>query len=176
MPSEKILAQKQQLVTGLAEQLKASISGVLVDYTGISVEDDTKLRAELRAANVDYSVKKNSIIGRAAEAAGLTGLDDVLKGATALATSTEDLVAPAKILAKFAETHPNFKIKAGFIEGKAATGVEVEALAKLPPKEVLVAKALGGLNAPISGFVMVLNANLRGLVVALNAIAEKQSA
>lgn len=176
MPSEKILAQKQELVVSLAEQLKASVSGVLVDYTGISVEDDTKLRAELRAANVHYAVKKNSIIGRAAEQAGLTGLDDVLQGATALAISEDDLVAPAKILAKFAEGHPTFKIKAGFIEGKVANETEVQALAKLPPKEVLVAKALGGLNAPISGFVMVLNANIRGLAVALGAIAEKKSA
>ncbi|MFT8888497.1 MAG: 50S ribosomal protein L10 [Ethanoligenens sp.] len=176
MPSEKILAEKQQLVADLAEKLKASVAGVLVDYTGISVEDDTKLRAELRTANVHYSVKKNSLISRAATDAGLSGLDDILKGATAIATSEDDLVAPAKIIAKFAGSHPTFKVKAGFIEGKVVSEAEVHALATLPPKEVLVAKALGGLNAPISGFVMVLNANLRGLVVALNAIAEKQSA
>lgn len=176
MPSEKILAQKQELVNSVAEQLKGSVAGVLVDYTGISVEDDTKLRAELRAANVHYSVKKNSIIGRAAEQAGLSGLEDILKGATALATSEDDLVAPAKIIATFAEGHPTFKIKAGFIEGKVASEAEVQVLAKLPPKEVLVAKALGGLNAPISGFVTVLNANIRGLAVALGAIAEKKSA
>ncbi len=174
MPSEKILSQKKQAVADIAEQLKNAVSGVVVDYTGISVEADTKLRAELRAASVHYSVKKNSLISRAATEAGLGEMNDVLKGASALAISDSDLVAPAKILAKFAEDHDSFKLKAGFIEGKVVGEAEIQALAKLPSKEVLVAKALGGLNAPISGFVMVLNANLRGLAVALNAIAEQK--
>lgn len=176
LPSEKVLAEKQQIVEGLAKQLTESVAGVVVDYTGITVEEDTKLRKELREAGVHYSVKKNSLIRLAADKVGLSGLDDALKGATALAFSTTDLVAPARIISKFAEDHPTFTVKAGFIEGKVASADDVTALAKLPPKEVLVAKALGGLNAPISGFVTVLNANLRGLVVALNAIAEKQSA
>lgn len=83
---------------------------------------------------------------------------------------------PRKILCEYAEKSDTFKIKAGFVEGKMIDEASVQELAKMPPKEVLIAKALGGLNAPISGFVGVLNANLRGLVVALNAIAEKQSA
>lgn len=176
MPSEKVLAQKQQAVNELASQLSDALAGVIVDYTGITVEDDTKLRKELREAGVHYTVKKNSLIRLAAEKAGLSGLEDTLKGATALAYSTEDMVAPARVLSAFAEKHPTFKVKAGFIEGKTVSEADVSALAKLPPKEVLVAKALGGLNAPITGFVHVLNANLRGLVVALNAIAEKKSA
>ena len=176
MPSEKILAQKKELVNALTEQLKKATSGVLVDYKGINVVDDTKLRAELRKAGVQYSVKKNSMIRLAAKQAGITGLDDVLSGTTAIATSETDLIAPAKILVGFAEKNEKFKIKSGFLEGKCISVKEIGDLAKLPPKEVLIAKVLGGFNAPISGFANVLNANLRGLVVALNAIAEKKTA
>ena len=176
MPSEKILAQKKELVNALTEQLKKATSGVLVDYKGINVVDDTKLRAELRKAGVQYSVKKNSMIRLAAKQAGITGLDDVLSGKTAIATSETDLIAPAKILVGFAEKNEKFKIKSGFLEGKCISVKEIGDLAKLPPKEVLIAKVLGGFNAPISGFANVLNANLRGLVVALNAIAEKKTA
>ena len=99
-----------------------------------------------------------------------------MEGTTALAVSKEDHVAAARILCKFAETNKSIKTKAGFVEGKTIDVAEVENLAKLPSKEVLVAKALGGLNAPITGFVTVLNGTMKGLVVALNAIAEKQSA
>lgn len=176
MPSEKILQQKQAYVEELSEKLGAALSGVVVDYKGISVADDTVLRRKLREAGVEYAVIKNSMLRRAAEKAGLEGLDDALKGSTALAVSRTDHVAAAKILSEFADKSKTFDIKAGFVEGKVIDTAGVQELAKMPPKEVLVAKALGGLNAPISGFVGVLNANLRGLVVALNAIAEKQSA
>ncbi len=177
MPSEKILAEKQQIVDELSEKMKSAVSGVLVDYKGITVENDTKLRAELRKAGVYYSVKKNTIIRLAARKAGLEGLEEVLTGTTAIAVSETDITAPAKILAQFASKNEAFNIKAGFVEGKTVSSKEVDDLAKLPSKEVLLAKFLGGLNAPISGFVNVLNGNLRGLVVALNAIAEqKQSA
>ncbi len=176
MPSEKILEQKKQIVAELAEKLKSACAGVIVDYKGINVADDTKLRKELREAGVDYSVVKNTLLSRAAKEAGLEGLDPVLEGTTALAVSKEDHVAAARILCKFAETNKSIKPKAGFVEGKTIDVAEVENLAKLPTKEVLVAKALGGLNAPITGFVTVLNGTMKGLVVALNAIAEKQSA
>jgi large subunit ribosomal protein L10 len=173
MPSEKILKEKEQLVDELAEKIKNSASGVLVGYEGLTVEQDTKMRAELRKAGVFYSVKKNSIISRALKKAGLEGFDSYLKGATAIAVS-DDLIAPAKVLEKYAEDIDKFTIKAGFVEGKPSTAEEVKALAKLPSKEVLIAKFVGGMNAPISSFVNVLNGNLRGLVVALNAIAEKK--
>ena len=171
MPSEKILQQKQEYVDQLAEKLKNSVAGVVVSYKGINVADDTKLRRELREAGVHYAVVKNTMLRRAAEKAGLSGLDSVLEGSTALALSESDHVAAAKILSKFAETNKALEVKAGFVEGEVVDAAAVSELA-----EVLVAKALGGLNAPISGFVCVLNANLRGLVVALNAIAEKQGA
>ena len=176
MPSEKILEQKKQVVAELAELLKASCAGVLVSYKGITVEDDVKLRKELREAGVQYSVVKNTLLKRAVDEVGLTDLDGVFSGTTALAASKDDYVAAARILCNYAKNSESFEVKAGFAEGKALSAEEVAELAKLPSKEVLVAKVLGGLNAPLSGFVGVLNATLTGLVVALNAIAEKQSA
>jgi large subunit ribosomal protein L10 len=177
LPSEKALQQKKALVEELSEKLKSAVSGVVVDYKGISVANDTKLRSELRQAGVEYFVVKNTMLRFATENAGLSELHSVLEGTTALAISTDDVVAPAKVLNKYAEDSKGaFKIKAGFVEGKVVNDKEVEAIAKLPSKEVLIAQTLGGLNAPISGFVTVLNANIRGLAVALNAIAEKKGA
>ena len=176
MPSEKILEQKKALVASLSDKLKNSCAGVIVNYKGINVSDDTKLRKELRESGVEYFVVKNTLLQRAAKEAGLDGLEPVLEGTTAIAISKEDHVAAARILCKFADENDFFKAKAGFIEGKVISEAEVNNRAKLPTKEVLVAKALGGLNAPISGFVTVLNGTIKGLVVALNAIAEKQSA
>ena len=176
MPSAKILEAKKALVADLNEKIAGSLAGVVVAYNGISVADDTKLRKELREAGVHYMVVKNTMLRRAAEKVGLNELDSVLEGSTALAVSAGDHVAAAKILCEYAEKNKSFEIKAGFVEGKVINKAEVEELAKMPPKEVLVAKVLGGLNAPITGFVGVLHANLRGLVCALNAIAEKQSA
>ena len=175
MPSEKVLEQKKKLVAELTEKLKASHSGVFVEYKGISVADDTKLRRELREAGVDYAVVKNTLLSRAVEDAGLEGLSDVFKGSTAVALSG-DYTAPARILSGFAEKNKAFRIKAGFVDGTAVGAKSVEELSKLPPREVLVARVLGGLNAPIAGFANVLGANLSGLVRALNAVAQQKSA
>lgn len=176
MPSEKILQEKQAYVEQLAEKLSNSVAGVVVDYKGIPVSDDTALRRKMREAGVEYFVVKNTMLHRAAEKVGLSDLDSVLEGSTALAVSPTDHVAAAKILCEYADKSKTFSVKAGFVEGKVINADSVKDLAKMPPKEVLVAQVLGGLNAPITGFVGVLNANLRGLVVALNAIAEKQGA
>ncbi len=177
MPSEKVLTQKQQIVEGLVERINRSAAGVLVDYKGISVEADTKLRRELREAGVEYTVVKNTLLRFAAEKTGLSELSEVLNGTTAFATSENDPVAAAKLLQKYADNSLGaFSIKAGFVDGKAIDAEGVKALAKLPSREVLIAQVLGGLNAPITGFVNVLNGNIRGLVVALNAIAEQKSA
>ena len=176
MPSEKILEQKKQLVAALAADLKESCTGVIVNYKGINVADDTKLRKQLREAGSTYKVVKNTMLKRALDEAGIEGLEGVLEGTTAIAYNKEDYVVSAKILSEFAEKSKNFELKAGFVDGNALDAAGVKELAALPPKEVLVAKALGGLNAPITGFVTVLNGTLKGLVVALNAIAEKQGA
>ena len=177
MPSEKVLEKKQQQVDQLAESLKAACTGVIVDYKGISVADDTKLRKELREAGCEYKVVKNTLLKLALEKAGIGGLEHVLEGTTAIAVHKEDYVAGAKILNGFAEKNKDFfHVKAGFVDGGAIDAGGVKELAELPPKEVLVAKALGGLNAPVSGFVTVLSGLVKGLVVALNAIAEKEGA
>lgn len=176
MPSDKILSQKQEVVGKLTERLNSASAGVVCDYKGITVQKDTQLRRDLRAAGIEYTVVKNTILLRAAKQSGLSALEPILTGTTVLATST-DPVSSAKLLTAFSEKSKGaFKIKGGFVEGKVIDADGVSALAKLPPREVLIAQVLGGFNAPITGFVNVLNANIRGLVVALNAIAEKKSA
>lgn len=176
MPSEKVLEQKKQVVADLTKSLKEACTGVIVNYKGITVAEDTKLRKDLREAGDEYKVVKNTLLSRALKDAGIEGLDSVLEGTTAIAISKDNYVSGAQILAKFADTNKKFEIKAGFVDGGVIDAEGVKSLAKLPPKEVLVAQALGGLNAPITGFVTVLNGTLKGLVVALNAIAEKQGA
>lgn len=176
MPSDKILAQKQQIVADLKERVESATSGVLVDYKGISVADDTQLRRDLRSAGVQYEVIKNRLLLRAIEGGSFDALKDVLTETTALAVSV-DPVAPAKILCQYAEkSKGKFKIKAGFVDGKVLDAATVTNLSKLPDREVLVAQVLGGLNAPISGLVNVLGGNIRGLAVALQAIVDQKSA
>lgn len=177
MPSEKVLQSKKEIVAQLAEKMKNSVAGVLVDYKGISVADDTALRRELRSAGVEYAVYKNSIIRFAAKEAGLGDLANVLDGTTAIAISKDDPAIAAKIICDYAtKLKKIFNVKAGYVEGNVLDAKQVEDLSKLPSREQLIAMVLAGFNAPISGFANVCNANIRGLVVALNAIAEKQSA
>lgn len=178
MPSEKILEQKQQQVAGLCEAFKAANVGVLVDYSGISVEKDTKLRKQLREAGCEYKVVKNTLLSRAFKDAGIEGLDEYLNGSTAIAYSDKGYTDAPKIIADYVKANPTgtYKVKAGFIDGGAVDAASIDALAQLPPKEVLLAQVLGGLNGPIQGFANVCSGVMRGLVIALNAIAEKQSA
>ena len=177
MPNAKVLAEKQAIVAALTEKLQNSVSGVFVDYKGITVADDTALRAEMRKSEVDYEVVKNTLVRLASDKAGFSEFDSILNGNTALAVSATDPVAPAKILCEYAKKlgEDKFVIKAGFVDGRAITPDEIKALAELPSKEVLVATVLGTMNAPITGFVRVLNATITGLAVALNAIAEQKA-
>ena len=164
MPSEKVLEQKQQLVKDLKENLGQAVAGVVVDYKGITVADDTKLRRELREAGIHYFVVKNTMLRRALEGSGYEELENVLEGTTALALSNEDPVAAARILQKYADdTQTTFAVKAGFVEGKTLDVEGVKNLASLPTKEQLLAQLCSALNG-----------NIRGLAVALNAIVEKQ--
>ena len=158
MPNAKVLLEKQQTVVELTARLQKSISGVFVDYKGVTVAQVTVLRNEFRKAGVEYSVVKNTMTSRAAKNAGLLGLDVILNGTTALATSENDLIAPARIVAEFIKKNKKLIIKAGFIEGKTIQATTVEELAVLPSKEVLVARVLGGFNTPISKFARVLQA------------------
>lgn len=163
MPSEKVLQAKQEVVANLTEKLTAAKAGVVVDYSGITVAEDTVLRRKMREAGVDYAVVKNTLLGRAADNCGFGDLKSVLEGTTALAVSDTDELAPAKILCEYAEKNDNFKVKAGFFEGKVVDAATVQSLAKVPPKEVLLSMFVGGLNSMVAG-----------LARALNAVAEKQ--
>ena len=152
MPSSVVLEKKKQQVAALSDRIKASCAGIIVDYKGINVEDDTKLRRELREAGVDYTVVKNSILARAAEDAGLKIDNSVVEGTTAVATSVEDYVAAARILNKYAEGHDNFNIKTGYLDGEIIDDAKIVSLAKLPSREVLLATVCSVFNAPIAAF------------------------
>ena len=161
--SEAIIAEKAQLVTEVAEQFKNASSVVVVDYLGITVEEATNLRAELRKAGVQFAVVKNSILTRAAKEAGLEGMDDIFKGPSAVAFSNDDVVAPAKILADFAKKVEALEIKAGVVEGKVSSKEEIEALAKLPSREGLLSMLLSVLQAPV-----------RNTALAIKAVADQK--
>ena len=152
MPSQKVLEQKQQIVNDLADRIQSSVAGVVVSYEGINVADDTKLRKDLREAGVKYTVVKNTLIKRAAEKAGLNGIDDVLNGTSAIATSAEDYVAAARILQKFADGHKTFEVKAGYLDNEVISLEKIQSLAKLPSREILLANVLGAFQAPIASF------------------------
>lgn len=152
MPSEKVLEAKKALVAEIAERLKASVSGIVVNYEGISVADDTALRKELRECDVKYTVVKNTMLGRACEEAGLAGLEDVLEGTTAIATSETDYTGAARVLSKYAMDIDTFAIKSGFLDGEVIDMDKINALAKLPTREVLLANVLGAFQAPIASF------------------------
>lgn len=150
MPSTVVLEKKKQQVADLSARIKESCAGVVVDYKGINVEDDTKLRKELREAGVVYTVVKNSILQRAAEDAGLTIDSSVVEGTTAVATCVDDYVAAARILNKYAEDHDNFSIKTGYLDGAVIDNSEVVALAKLPSRETLLATIASVVVEPIA--------------------------
>ena len=162
--SEAIIAKKAAIVEEVTEKFKTAASVVIVDYHGLTVDEVTKLRKQLRDANVEIRVIKNSILSRAAKAAGLEGLDEVFTGPTAVAFSNEDVVAPAKIIDEFSKEAKALEIKGGIIEGKVSTLEEVTALAKLPSREGLLSMLLSVLQAPV-----------RNVAYAINAVAEKDS-
>ena len=152
LPNAKVLEQKQQMVAELAEKLNGSIAGVIVDYKGVNVSDDTALRKELRENGIDYFVVKNTLLSRALEGTGLEEMRSVLEGTTAIALSKEDHTAAARIISKFASEHENYSIKTGFLEGKVVDLETIDALAKLPTRDVLLATVLGAFQAPIAAF------------------------
>lgn len=157
MPSANVLEQKKVVVANLTERLNSSIAGVIVDYKGINVADDTALRKELREAGVEYTVVKNTLVRFAANEIGFEALGEHLNGTTALAISAEDPIAPARILCKYAKTSKTFKVKVGVLEGKVVPESEINAIAELPNKETLVATVLYGFNTPITKLCIALN-------------------
>ena len=165
MPSAKALSEKKAVVEALSAKMSNSVAGVLVDYKGITVADDTKLRKDLREAGVEYMVVKNTLLRFAAEANGYPELSQHLNGTSAIAFSENDPVAAAKILTKYADgSKGKFVVKAGFVDGGYIDAAKVSELGKLPSKEQLLAQLCS-----------VLNGNIRGLACALNAIAEQKA-
>ena len=160
MPSNKVLEQKQAVVAQLAEKMRQAQSGVLVQYEGITVENDTKLRAALRAAGVEYTVMKNTLTGRACDEVGYGEMKQYLSGMTAIALGMTDPVAPAKIMKEYADKIESFEIRAGFVDGEVLDAAGVAALAAIPGKEQLIAKLMGSLMSPLYGLAYVLQAKI----------------
>lgn len=158
MPSVKVLEANKQKVAAISERLQGACAGVLVDYKGINVTDDTALRKELREAGVEYTVSKNTMITLAVKGTSYEGLTSCLEGTTALATCKADYVAAARILCKFASTHNNFTVKSGFLDDEVIGVEKVESLAKLPSREQLLATVACAFNAPIASLARALQA------------------
>lgn len=166
---------KQQVVQEIEEKLKSASLVVFSDYRGLNVQEMTELREKLRISGVEIKVLKNTMTRFALRNAGYEEVADQLDGPNIVLFSNEDVVSPAKVLFDFVRPHPKLEIKFGLLEGQMVSAVKIKALADLPPREVLVAQVLGTMQAPISSFVRVLNANLTGLVRALDQIKEQKA-
>jgi large subunit ribosomal protein L10 len=179
--TSKVTPEKEAIVKDLKEQLTSSKGVVITSYSGLTVANDTKLRRALREAGVHYHVVKNTMMRIAAKDAGLDELAEHLEGTTAMAYS-DDAVAPAKVICEFIKKNKLdeagiLSVKVGLVEGNVIDDKEVKALAALPSREELIAKALGSMNAPITNTVGVLSAIIRNAVYVLEAIrAKKESA
>ncbi|TMW70015.1 50S ribosomal protein L10 [Alteribacter natronophilus] len=149
-----VIEQKKQVVDEIAAKLKESQSTIVVDYRGLDVAEVTELRKQLREEGVDFKVYKNTMTRRATAEAGLSELDEQLKGPTAIAFSNDDVIAPARILNKFAKDHDALEIKAGVIEGRVATLEEIKAIAELPSRDGLLGMLLSVMQAPIRNFAL----------------------
>ena len=160
----KAIERKQELVNQIAEEIKASSSVVIADYRGLNVAEVTELRNNMRNEGLTFKVYKNSLVRRAMEQAGISGLEEVLTGPNAFAFSTEDAVAPARVLNDFAKTHENLELKAGVIEGKVADQAEIKSIASLPGREGLLSMLLSVLTAP-----------MRNTALAVQAVADKKA-
>jgi large subunit ribosomal protein L10 len=175
MPSEKILAKKQEEVKKMVDKYKGAKTIVFADYLGLTVAQDTGFRAFLREKKVSYKVQKNRLLLIALKELGVEGLESMLQGPTATAMSLSDNILPARLCAEAEKKYKAFEIKGGVVDGKAVNAEGIRELSNLPSKEQLVSRVLGGLNSPITGFVNVLAANLRGLARVLNGIAESKA-
>ena len=175
MPNAKVLSEKQAIVAALTERIKNASAGVLVDYKGITVAQDTELRTELRKNDIEYSVVKNTLTRFALDATGLKELDPVLNGTTSLATSTGDPIAPIRIVSEYADKLKDvFTVKAAFMDGKVLSESEIQQIAALPSKDALYSQVFGTLLAPITSLAVVLNqiAEKNGYVAEPEAAAE----
>lgn len=169
-------AEKVAIVESLQSKMSGTQALFIADYRGLKVGELTELRARLRESGAELQVVKNTLARRAADAASLPDMGGMLTGPTAIAFAGDDVVAPAKVLHEFSQAHQALEIKGGLLEGKIVEPGEVEALAKLPSREVLLAQVVGGLQAPISGLAGVLSGLLRNLVYVLDAVRTQKEA
>ena len=169
-----IRPEKVAMIAALKETMKNAKGAVLTDYRGIKVAQDTKLRRKMREAGVQYSVIKNNMASIAAKEAGIEGLDAYLKGPLALVSSDKDPVAAAKLISEFIKENRIMEIKGGLVEGTVIDAEGVKALANLPSREILLARLLGSMQSPITGFVTVLQGNIRNLVYALDQVRQQK--
>lgn len=166
--------QKEQQVEYIINRFEKAKSLIFADYRGLNVSEITELRSKLSESNSEMKVVKNRLTKRAVKALSIDGLDDYLVGPTAMASSDEDPVMPAKVLVDFAKNHEVLEIKAGYMDGKVLDVGIIRRLASLPSKEVLLSRALSSMQAPATNFVMVLSAISRNLVNVINAIKDKK--
>ena len=152
------IEMKKAVVAEIKEKLVAAKSVVLIDYRGLTVAEVTELRNQCRKAGVEYAVLKNTMVSLAAKEAGIEGLDDYLKGPTAVAFGMEDAVAPAKVLTEFIKKTKKTEVKCGLLDGQILDAAGVEALAAIPSREVLIAKIMGSMMSAVSKFVYVVEA------------------
>ena len=169
------LEAKKQVVEEIKEKIKNAKSVVLVSSKGLSVADDTDLRREFRAKNVEYKVLKNTLIRRAFNDLGITDFDEDLNGPTTVAFGADETAAAKIVIDAVKKFEDKIAVKCAYVDGSKVDARGVKALASMPSKEELVAKMLGSLQAPISNFVGVLSAIPRGLVIALSAVAKKKA-
>ena len=153
---------KSQVVAEIVEKLQKSSSTIVVDYKGLTVEEVTELRKKMREAGVEYKVYKNTLVRRAAQEVGITEFnDELLVGTNAIAFGYEDPIAPARVIKEFMEDHPKMKLKMGVVEGEFYNEAQIVEFANIPSREVLIAKLLGSLKAPMSNFVYLLDAVIK---------------
>lgn len=174
--SSKAVENKKKIVQEIKEKIENSKSVVLVDYRGLDVAEVSELRKKYREAGVDYKVYKNTMMRFAFKEAGYEDFIENLTGPNGIAFSIEDAIGAAKVSDEFAKNNDKLEIKAGIVDGNVIGIDQIKELANIPPREVLIAKVLGSLNSPITGFANVLQGNIRNLVYALDAIKEKQEA
>lgn len=166
---------KVQLVQDIKERIQNAKSVVLVKFSGLTVAEDTELRREFRKNNVEYKVLKNTLVKRAFNDMGVTDFDDDLNGPTSVAFGADETGASKVIVEAAKKYQDKVSVKSAFVDGGKVDAKGVQELANMPSKEQLIAKMLGSMQAPLTNFVGVLTAMPRGLVVALNAVAEKKA-
>ena len=167
---------KAPVVAEIAEAVKDAQSVVLVDYRGLTVDQDTALRKQLRAAGVTYKVYKNTMMNFAFKGTDFEALAPYLEGPSAIAISTTDATAPARELANFAKTAEKLEIKGGLMEGKAVTAAEVEAIASLPSREELLAHIAAAINGVAKALAVCVNGVPQGLAQVTKAVADQKAA